>query len=94
MMLDVTFSSARRVGDMEPNARYEILLKTQESTMADDKENRGPRDRSRISLTEDYEVRYWTDKLGVSKDRLEEIVRRVGSTVAAVEEALRKQAPS
>jgi hypothetical protein len=32
--------------------------------MADDKRNRGPQDRSRINLSKDYEVRYWTDKLG------------------------------
>ena len=35
--------------------------------MADDRTNRGPQDRSRINLGEDYEVRYWTDKFGVSK---------------------------
>jgi hypothetical protein len=30
--------------------------------MADDKTNRGPQDRTRINLSEDYEVRYWTKK--------------------------------
>ncbi|SFC22626.1 Protein of unknown function [Bosea sp. CRIB-10] len=59
--------------------------------MADDKSNRGPQDRSRISLSEDYEVRYWTDKLGISKSQLEEVVRKVGPSASAVEEELRKQ---
>ncbi len=59
--------------------------------MADDKSNRGPQDRSRISLSEDYEVEYWTDKLGISKSQLEEVVRKVGSSASAVEEELRKQ---
>jgi hypothetical protein len=59
--------------------------------MADDKTNRGPQDRSRINLSEDYEVRYWTDKLGISKSQLEEVVRKVGSSASAVEEELRKQ---
>ncbi|MCU4180168.1 DUF3606 domain-containing protein [Bosea sp. BH3] len=59
--------------------------------MADDKSNRGPQDRSRISLGEDYEVRYWTDKLGISKSQLEQVVRKVGSSASAVEEELRKQ---
>lgn len=59
--------------------------------MADDKTNRGPQDRSRINLSEDYEVRYWTDKLGVSKSQLEEAVREVGPSASAVEAALRKQ---
>nr|WP_291642327.1 DUF3606 domain-containing protein [Bosea sp. (in: a-proteobacteria)] len=27
--------------------------------MADDKTNRGPQDRARVNLSEDYEVRYW-----------------------------------
>ncbi len=62
--------------------------------MADDKTKRGPQDRSRINLSEDYEVRYWTDKLGVSKSQLEDIVRQVGSSASAVEEALRKRALS
>ena len=59
--------------------------------MADDKTNRGPQDRSRISLSEDYEVRYWTDKLGISKSQLEDVVRKVGSSATAVEEELRRQ---
>lgn len=58
--------------------------------MADDKNNRGPQDRSRINLSEDYEVRYWTDKLGISKSQLEEVVRKVGSSADAVEAELRK----
>lgn len=33
--------------------------------MADDNTIRGPQDRSRINLSEDYEVRYWTDKFGI-----------------------------
>lgn len=58
--------------------------------MADDKTNRGPQDRSRINLSEDYEVRYWTDKLGISKSQLEEVVRKVGSSAETVEAELRK----
>lgn len=59
--------------------------------MADDRTNRGPQDRSRINFGEDYEVRYWTDKFGVSKSQLEEAVRKAGSSAAAVEEELRRQ---
>lgn len=59
--------------------------------MADDRTNRGPQDRSRINLSEDYEVRYWTDKFGVSKSQLEEAVRKAGASAAAVEEELRRQ---
>lgn len=46
--------------------------------MSDDKSNRGPADRDRINVNEDYEVRYWTKELGVSEDALREAVKRVG----------------
>jgi hypothetical protein len=52
--------------------------------MADDLSKRGPQDRTRINLNEDYEVRYWTTTLGVSKEQLEAIVRQVGNSVEAV----------
>jgi hypothetical protein len=46
--------------------------------MPDDLMNKGPQDRSRISLLEPHEVQYWADKFGVSKERLSEAVRNVG----------------
>lgn len=58
--------------------------------MADDKTNRGAQDRSRINLSEEYEVRYWTDKLGVSKAQLEDAVREIGASAEAVESELRR----
>ena len=60
--------------------------------MSDDKSNRGPIDRSRISLNEDYEVRYWSEALGVSKDELQALVRKHGNSVEKVREALKKAA--
>jgi hypothetical protein len=60
--------------------------------MSDNKQDRGPQDRSRISLEEDYEVRYWTEALGVSRERLEELVRQHGNSADKVREALSKAA--
>lgn len=57
--------------------------------MADDKTLRGPQDRSRIALGEDYEVEYWTDKFGVSRERLEQAVKAVGNGADAVERHLK-----
>ena len=57
--------------------------------MADDKMLRSPQDRSRIALGEDYEVRYWTEKFGVSRERLEEAVKAVGNSASAVEQYLK-----
>lgn len=48
--------------------------------MSDDKTLPGGQDRTRINLSEDYEVRYWTEKFGVSKEELEKAVHAAGST--------------
>lgn len=58
--------------------------------MADNLSERAPQDASRISLNEDWEVRYWTKALGVSKERLADLVRQHGHSAAAVREALGK----
>ncbi|MCF0063193.1 DUF3606 domain-containing protein [Dyadobacter chenwenxiniae] len=46
--------------------------------MADDKTKQGPADSSRINLSENYEVAYWTKDLGVSKEKLSEAVKEAG----------------
>jgi hypothetical protein len=58
--------------------------------MSDDTRNRGEPDRSRISLSEDYEVRYWTEKLGVSAEQLAVAIKQVGNSPDAVRQALGK----
>jgi len=60
--------------------------------MSDDLKSRGPQDRSRISLTEQWEVDYWTKSLGVSRERLEQLVREHGNSTEAVKKALTKAA--
>jgi hypothetical protein len=54
----------------------------------DDLKNKGPQDRSRINLQEDYEVRYWTQAFGVSKEQLERAVSKVGNSAEAVRKEL------
>ena len=58
--------------------------------MADNLQTAGPQDRSRINVHEEWELRYWTQELGVSKERLAELVKEVGPTVAAVRQRLIK----
>jgi hypothetical protein len=58
--------------------------------MPDDLTNRGPQDRSRISLLEPHEVQYWADKFNVSKERLSEAVRNVGHSADAVVKRAKK----
>ena len=57
--------------------------------MADDPSKRGPQDRSRISTSEDHEVRYWSQKFGVSPEQLKAAVREVGNSAKAVEKELK-----
>lgn len=58
--------------------------------MSDDRKKKDAQDRSRISTSEDYEVRYWSKKFGVSPDELLAAVKKVGNSAAAVEKELRK----
>jgi hypothetical protein len=60
--------------------------------MPDDKTNRGAQDRSRINLSEDFEVKYWTEALGVSRERLEDLVRKHGNSAEKIREALKSEA--
>jgi len=57
--------------------------------MSDDKTKSGGQDRKRINLSEDYEVRDWAEKFGVSQERLREAVGKVGSMADDVERELR-----
>lgn len=56
--------------------------------MSDDLTNRGAQDRDLISMSEDHEVRYWTEALGVSKETLQHAVDEVGNRAEAVREHL------
>jgi len=56
----------------------------------DDKGKVGSPDRDRINIYEDYEVRYWTKALGVSREKLEEAVQQVGTSADAVRKHLKK----
>ena len=59
--------------------------------MSDDKTKAGGQDRSRISLSEDYEVRDWSKKFGVTPDELKAAVKAVGNTASAVEQHLKSK---
>jgi len=46
------------------------------------------RDRSKINMHEDFEVKYWTHALGVSREKLQQVVEKVGNSAAAVRKEL------
>ncbi|WP_080942501.1 MULTISPECIES: DUF3606 domain-containing protein [Pseudomonas] len=58
--------------------------------MADDLSNRGPRDRSRINTSEEWELRYWTKEFGVTEDELKAAVQAVGAGAEDVRKKLKK----
>ena len=60
--------------------------------MADNLKERGPQDASRISMTEEWEVRYWTKALGVSREELDQLVREHGNSADSVRKALTRAA--
>ena len=57
--------------------------------MADDLKQTGRQDDERINVDQDHELSYWSEKFGVSRDKLRETVARVGPMRQAVERALR-----
>ncbi|MEN3277367.1 MAG: hypothetical protein V7631_3157 [Massilia sp.] len=59
--------------------------------MADNLQKAGPQDRSRINVNEEWEVRHWTEALGVSREQLEKAVSEVGVMADAVREHLKKR---
>jgi hypothetical protein len=58
--------------------------------MADDLHNRGPRDRARVNVDEDWEVRYWCGEFGCTEVQLRAAVRAVGPMAADVRRHLGK----
>jgi hypothetical protein len=58
--------------------------------MADDKTKTGSPDSDLINTSENYEVEYWSKKIGVSAEELKTAVKAVGNSVAAVEKYLKK----
>jgi hypothetical protein len=45
-------------------------------------------DRSKINMSEDFEVKYWLKALGISRNELQRAVEKVGNSAAAVRKEL------
>lgn len=56
--------------------------------MADNKASSGGQDRKRINLHQDYEVRDWAKKFGVTPDELKQAVAKAGNLAEDVEREL------
>ena len=60
--------------------------------MADDPKHRGGSDRRRIDIHQDYELRDWSKKFGVTPDELKKAVEAVGDQADEVEQHLKGRA--
>jgi Protein of unknown function (DUF3606) len=58
--------------------------------MPDNTAKQGSSDSSRININEMWEVEFWVKKLHVTKEKLKEAVKAVGTSVAAVRKYLQK----
>ena len=57
--------------------------------MSDDKTKTRPQDAKRINVHEEYELRDWSKKFGVSAEQLKQAVKEVGTSADAVEKHLK-----
>jgi hypothetical protein len=60
--------------------------------MADNPVQPGAEDRTRIAVEQEHEMRYWTEMLDVTAERLLEAVKAVGPRAADVERYLKRTA--
>lgn len=59
--------------------------------MSDNKQDVGGQDRARVSGEEDYEVRHFADKHGLSMEAARELIQRHGNDRETLENAVRNR---
>lgn len=58
--------------------------------MSDDLRKKRPQDVTKVNVNETWELEYWSKKFGVTKERLKEAVKAVGTSAAEVQKYLGK----
>jgi predicted 3-demethylubiquinone-9 3-methyltransferase (glyoxalase superfamily) len=59
--------------------------------MADNKSKKGQQDRSKVSGSENYEIQYFKDKMGISSQAVTDAIRATGSNDRKTLEAYLKK---
>ena len=67
-----------------------VVAAEETDIMPDDKNDRGGQDRSRVSGEEEYEVRYFADKHGISMEQAQQLIDRHGNSRDKLDEAVRQ----
>ena len=57
----------------------------------DDKNIKRPQDAKKINLGEEFEVRYWCERFGVSEEVLRKAVNKTGVSAVAVQDYLKSR---
>jgi hypothetical protein len=65
------------------------MVNNSERAMADNPSIRGQQARQRINVNQEHELRYWSEKLGVTPDELRQAVDAVGPMADDVEQRVR-----
>lgn len=58
--------------------------------MSDDLSKIRPQDASKVNVNETWELEYWSKKFGVTKEKLKEAVKAVGTSSVKVQKYLGK----
>ena len=58
--------------------------------MSDDTNNRGSQDRARVAGGEEYEVRYFADKHGISVEQAQRLIVQHGNSREKLDEAAQR----
>ena len=58
--------------------------------MSDDTKDRGAQDRSRVAGDQEYEVRYFADKHGITLEQAQQLIDRHGNSREKLDEAARQ----
>jgi hypothetical protein len=58
--------------------------------MSDDLSKRRPQDATKVNVNESWELDYWSKKFGVTKEKLKEAVKAVGTSAVLVQKYLGK----
>ncbi|MFY9840627.1 MAG: DUF3606 domain-containing protein [Xanthobacteraceae bacterium] len=58
--------------------------------MVKPKTKRAAPDRSKISMENETEVKHWTKHLGITRERLQSIVEKVGNSATSVRKELKR----
>jgi hypothetical protein len=88
----IALPGGRRAKDPDPSGTPAVISKSESGCgMADDLRQTATPDDTRIDVDQDHAVKYWAEKLGLSREQIESAVAKVGSMVKNVRDHLQKR---